>query len=218
MRLQNLVFGLPLLALLGGAPSLALAGKAASTTAEAPLPKIEPTGIAEFDSVFMKAKGIHDTLDTQTAAFDDARKGVNKAAGIAEDQPLDTAIAALKTAANGKITLNTSGATPRVKPAAGAPDDVQKSCDAINRLLDAGEQTLGVVKDLEPQAKEVAAAAAGFPAQLLTMKMDVSKLLDAKKKVGNDTKATAATPDRVKRLGDAATGAFTAVKNAFTEG
>jgi hypothetical protein len=212
MRLKQLAVGLSLLALLG-TPAFAKPKE----SKEPPLPKIVATGISEFDSVFMEAKGIHETIDNENTALKEARKGVNKAAGVAEDEPLNTALAAIKTAANGNISLDTSGDTPRVKATDGAPDDVQASCTAINKLLDAGEKSLGVGKTLEPQAKALGDTASEFPGKLADMGLDAGTLISASPKVATDVKATASTSDRVSRLIKTCEGIFTDVKAAFAE-
>lgn len=215
MRLVRFLLPVALLAVVAGAPSLALAGKKAASSDEEKLPVIVATGIGEFDSVFLRAKDIHTTIDTQTTALKDAKKGVNKAAGVAEDEPLGTGLNALKSAANGQLSLDNSGSTPRVKAKSGAPNDVENSATAINKLADAAEGTLGVVKQLGPEAKQLATACVDFPAKLL--KMEPSLVLQNSKKVGDDTKATAATPERIDRLGKAATEVFDSLKATFTE-
>ena len=200
MRILRFLLPVALLAVVAGAPTLALAGKTA-TAEEEKLPVIVATGISDFDSVFLRAKDIHTTIDTQTTALKDAKKGVNKAAGVAEDAPLGTGLDALKAAANGNLSLDNSGPTPRVKAKAASPANVEDAATAINKLADAAEKTVGVVKDLGPQGKELATACAAFPAKLLTMEPSV--ILAKKKLVGDDTKATAATPERIDQIGRA---------------
>ena len=70
MRFARLLLGLSLLAFAAVEAPAAFAKKAADTSsasATSSLPKIEMTGIAEFDAVFTKAKTIQDTLDTTQA-------------------------------------------------------------------------------------------------------------------------------------------------------
>ncbi|MFN7146090.1 MAG: hypothetical protein ACK4YP_20125, partial [Myxococcota bacterium] len=144
MRLSHVLVSLPLVALLAGVPT-ADAGpkntKGASTKQDT-LPKIEATGIAEFDDVFLKAKAIHDTLDAEDTKLKEARKQVSVALGVAEDQPFKTALDDLKVKANGKIKVALKGKMPRLVPTEAVPENVQVGIDAVNKLLDVGEGTI----------------------------------------------------------------------------
>jgi hypothetical protein len=216
MRSFRVLFALPLLALLTHAPAVDAKPKGDAKADEEPkLPTIVPTGVAEFDPTFMAAKDIHTKIDTQNTALKDAKKGVNKAANVAEDASLDTALTALKTAANGKLELDNSGPTPRVKAANGAPDDVKNAATAINKLMDAGEATAGVAKDLAPAAAELAEKAAAFPEK--AKNLDPQTLLTASAKITADVKATVATKDRVERLAKSAEEVIAAVSKAFAQ-
>lgn len=195
-------------------PSLAEAGKKeAAAPAEAKLPVIEATGISEFDSVFMRAKDIHTTIDTQTAALNDAKKGVNAAAKVADNEPLDSAMNAIKAAAAGNLDLDNGGPTPRVKAKEGAAPEVKSAANAVNKLADAAEGTLGVIKDLIPEARNLATACIEFPAKLL--KMEPSVIMTNNKKVTGNVKTTAATTERLELLQKAADEVFTALKAVF---
>ncbi|MFZ5481283.1 MAG: hypothetical protein ACOZNI_31275 [Myxococcota bacterium] len=208
------IAGLSLLALaLAHAPD-ALAGK---KDAPAELPKIEATGIAEFDSVFMKAKAIHDSLDTEDKNLKEARAAIATALGVAEDAPLATALEDLKKKANGKIKVALKGATPRLEPSEAVPENVQKGIEAVNKLLDASEHAVATGKELVPQAKELATAVAGFPAKVPGLVSDPMEVPKKSKIVGQDVKATQATPDRIDRLVKTCEGTFNDVKAAFPQ-
>ncbi|MDP2312594.1 MAG: hypothetical protein Q8P41_06780 [Pseudomonadota bacterium] len=219
MRSLRLLLVLPLLTMLGGVPTADAAPKASkgASAKETPLPKIEATGIAEFDSVFMKAKTIHDTLDVEDTNLKEARKQVALALGVAEDAPLKTAFDDLKTKANGKLKVALKGKMPRLEATDAVPENVQAGIDAVNKLLDVSEHMIDAGVELVPQAKELATACAGFPAKLTTMGLDPMKLMESSKKVGNNVKATGATPDRVDRLVKTSEGVFTDVKGSFGE-
>jgi predicted HAD superfamily Cof-like phosphohydrolase len=219
MRSLRLLFALPLLTLLGGLPTADAAPKAPKGTSakEAPLPKIEATGIAEFDAVFMKAKTIHDTLDAEDKQLVEARKQVSIALGVAEDQPLKTAFDELKKRANGKLKVALKGKMPRLEATDAIPENVQTGIDAVNKLLDAGEHAIDTGTQLVPEAKALADACVAFPGQLAGMGLDPMKLMESSKKVGNNVKATGATPDRVDRLVKTSEGVFTDVKSTFGE-
>jgi len=217
MRSLRLLLALPLFALLAHSPAVEAKPNADAASEEPKLPEIVATGIAEFDAVFMQAKDIHQTIDTGNTELEDARKGVNKAAGVAEHASLDTGMAAIKAAANGKLKLDKRGAAPRVKAAAGAPQTTRDAAAAINKLLDSADHALAVAKVLGPQAKDLASTAAEFPGKLGSMGLHPMALAQASKKVGQDLKATAAAPDRVDRLAKSADEVFTALTNAFTK-
>ncbi len=218
MQLWKYLLLLPLFTVLAGVPAAEAGPKATKgAAAKDELPKIEPTGISEFDSVFMKAKAIHDTLDTEDAKLKEARKALATTLGIAEDAPVKTALDDLKGKANGKIKAVMNGKTPRLQPSEAVPDNVQAGIDAVNKLLDASEQMIDKGAELYPQSKELAAAAAAFPAKLTTMGLDPMKLMEASKKVGNNVKATGATPERVDRMVKTSEGVFTDVKGTFAE-
>ena len=208
--MRSFLFALPMLALL-----MHTAEAKPKGDEEPKLPTIVATGVAEFDPTFMAAKDIHTKIDAQNAALKDAKKGVNKAANVADDASLDMALTAVKTAANGKIKLDNSGATPRVKAADGAPDDVKNAAAAINKLMDAGEASVGVAKDLGPAAIELGEKAGAIPDK--AKNLDAQTLLTASTKIAGDVKATLATKDRVERLAKSAEEVISAVSKAFAE-
>ncbi|MDP2309515.1 MAG: hypothetical protein Q8P18_26065 [Pseudomonadota bacterium] len=219
MRIFRLLLVLPLLGLLGGVPTADAAPKATKGAAakEAPLPKIEATGISEFDSVFMKAKTIHETLDVQDKQFVDARAQVAIALGVAADAPLKTAFDDLKAKANGKLKVALKGKMPRLEATDAVPENVQTGIDAVNKLLDAGESMIDTGVQLVPEAQALAEACADFPSRLTTMGLDPMKLIESTKKVANNVKATGATPARVDRLVKTSEGVFLDAKAAFGE-
>lgn len=219
MRNVRFLLALPLLALLGGLPEADAAPKTkgAAAAKEEKLPKIEPTGISEFDSVFMKAKTIHETLDANDTKLKEGRKQLAIALGVAEDAPLKTAFDDLKVKANGKIKLAMKGKMPRLAASEAMPDNVQKGIDAVNGLLDTSEAVMDETMGLKPEAEALAAACVDFPAKLGSMGLDPMKLAQATGKVSNNVKATGATPDRVERVGKSAEGVFVDVKGTFTE-
>ena len=154
----------PALAGLSLAAPVALAGEKAPAAEEKALPKIEKSGIAEFDTVFMKARAIHDTLDAEDKTLTGARTNVNSVLGVATDAPLATAFADLKTKANGKLKIALKGTVPRLEASDALPDNAQKGLDAANSLVDAAVHAIASGKELEPEAKALAAAVVEFPA------------------------------------------------------
>lgn len=219
MRLAHVLLSLPLLTLLAGVPAAEAGPKSTKGAAakEETLPKIEATGIAEFDDVFMKAKAIHDTLDAEDANLKEARKQVALALGVAEDAPLKTALEDLKTKANGKLKVAFKGTMPRLEASEAVPENVQAALDAVNKLIDAGGHTVASATELVPQAAALVAACADFPSQLSSMNLEPMKLIEATKKVTGNVKTTGATPDRIDRLVKTSEGVFLDVKGTFAE-
>jgi hypothetical protein len=219
MRFLRLLLVLPFLGALGGVPTADAAPAKATKGAakETPLPKIEATGIPEFDAVFMKAKTIHETLDTEDKHLVEARAQVAVALGVAADQPLKVAFDELKKRANGKLKVALKGKMPRLEATDAIPENVQTGIDAVNKLLDASEHMIDTGVQLVPEAKALADACVAFPGQLTTMGLDPMKLMESTKKVTNNVKATGATPDRVDRLVKTSEGVFLDAKATFGE-
>lgn len=211
--LASLSVGLSLVAV----PVVAHAAPKGKAAAEPKLPKIEATGISEFDGVFMEAKAIHDVLDVEDTKLKEARKQLAIALGVAEDQPLKTAFDELLKKANGKIKTALKGKMPRLEASEAVPENVQTGIDSVNKLLDASESMIDHGVELGPKAKSLADACVAFPERLTNMGLDPMKLASASGKVLNNVKATGATPDRVDRLVKTSEGTFTDVKGTFGE-
>lgn len=205
----SLVLSLAALALSGTAHA-----KKATADGSKTYPTIEMTNIAEFDSVFSKAKDIHTTIDNQTATLKTAHDNVNTVLGVAADAPLSDAMKAAVAAAAGKLSLQ-AGGVPHLKAADDASDTVKKDADAINGLVDAGVSTKDTVAKLIPEVGQLIDACKDFPAKVPSLVTDPMALVKATKLVANDVKAVTTTPDRLKALGDAATAVFNDVKAAF---
>src|SRR5688500_15212359 len=163
----------------------------------------------------MKAKAIHETLDAEDKKLKDARAQLATTLGIATDAPVKNALADLKTKADGKISVELDGKTPRLKPSEAVPENVQKGIDAANKLLDVSEAAWSKGKELAPEAQRLAEAASGFPAKLPDLVKDPMELAKKSKVVGTDVKVTSATPDRVDRLVKTTEGTFADVKGTF---
>lgn len=215
MRKLTVAIGFSLLSLaLLSAPE-AFAGKKDKGAAADELPKIEATGIAQFDDVFMKAKTIHETLDAQDTNLKTARASINTALGVATDAPLATALADLKTKAAGKVKVAMNGTTPKLEPADGLPDNAKAGLDATNVLVDAAAAAVKAGKDLVPQVQQLVAATQAFPGQvpsLITNPLEAAKAL---KVVTADVKAVAGTPARIDRLVQTCEQVFTDLKTTF---
>lgn len=221
MRFFRTLLVLPLLTLLVGVPTADAAKPPKETKGasakEPALPKIEATGISEFDSVFMKAKAIHTTLDAEDAALKGTRKDLAVVLGIAEDAPIKTALDDLKVKANGKIKVVLQGAAPRLEPSEAVPENVQAGIDAVNKLVDAGAHAVSTAVELRPEAEALAGACADFPERLTSMNLDPMKLIESTKKVTGNVKVTTATPARIDRLVKTSEGVFLDVTTTFAQ-
>jgi hypothetical protein len=215
MRRLALFVGLSLVTLSLAHPPEALAAPKKEQKEEKALPQIVETGIAEFDSVFMKAKAIHDTLDGEDKKLKEAREQISIALGVATDAPLKTALADLNTKAGGKLKVALEGGTPKLQASEAVPENVQKAMDAVNKLIDVSAGAASKGKELYPQAQELAKAAADFPGKLPNLVSDPMELAKKTKVVTTDVKVTAATPERVDRLVKSVDGTFADVKGAF---
>ncbi len=171
---------------------------------EPALPKIEKTGINEFDGVFMDARAIHDDLDAQEADLKRAREAVATALGVAIDAPLATALQDFAKKAPGALKLAMDGASPKIVAAEGAPENVQKAGAALQDLVTVAQRSVSRCAELVPQVQELATKTAGFPAQLPTVVKDPAAVMKATGPVTNNVKAVKATPDRVTKVSTAA--------------
>jgi hypothetical protein len=219
MRILRVVSALGVLAL-ASLPLIsadAWAGKAAAPAAgeEKELPKIEMTGISQFDSVFSRAKTIQDTLDTSHGDLQKSRENVKGTLGIATDAPLATAFADLKTKAQGKVKVAMKGNRPALEATDAVPDNVKAGIDATNQLLDQAEKTAMTAKGLVPEATELIAATADFPSQIPGLAKDPMAAAKATKTVAANLKTIKGTPERISRMVTDVESIYSDVKAAF---
>ena len=76
------------------------------------LPAINETGITAFDSVFMQAKEIHDTLDAVQQRIFDAEDRVAGAIGLPSGTPIRLSMWELKQIAGGPLNVEMKGGKP----------------------------------------------------------------------------------------------------------
>jgi hypothetical protein len=208
MRVSHFLAVLSLVAL----PTVALAGKARETD---DLPTIVMTGIAEFDGVFGKAKGIQDKLTTEKASLKKAREDVNTALEVATDSPLETALAELVKKADHKIGVALEGRMPKLNAKDAVPDNVQKGIDAVNGLVVAADGTITTATGLKTDAVGLADEARAFPGKLPSLVKNPLEVASKGKVLGDDVKATGALPDRLQLVIDEATKILADVQAAF---
>lgn len=170
------------------------------------IPEIKKTGISEFDPTFMKAKAIHDDLDTVHGSLKSANQNLAATLALPKETKLSDSLAELKKRAGNKVeTVLEDGRWPKLQATDALPSDVAAGVEAVNSLVDSlknSEQTLVGMPDA---ARAVLASAEKFPSQLgldLLTKNDLSagELPSVAKKLKNNLKAIKATPERVERV------------------
>ncbi|MEQ1503662.1 MAG: hypothetical protein ABMB14_15595 [Myxococcota bacterium] len=207
-----------LLLLALSAPALA-AGGASDAMADLQaqdIPVITETGITAFDSVLMKAKAIHDTLDAIQGRVIGAQDRIALAVGLTEGTPIRMTMWELKQRAGGPIEVQMRDSKPYLTVGGTGSQEVQAMIDAANKgALDLA----GIpneVKELVPQVQALVAACQAFPGQLnpqLIQEAGMSPLQLPKvaKTLANDVKAVVATPKRIESLVSAAQDLITGI-------
>lgn len=201
----------------------ALAGgkKGGDAGAAAELPKIEATGVAEFDPTFMKAKAIHDSLDQLEGNLKADNTALASTLGLPAETSLADALAELKNKAEGKLEVAIEdGKLPRVRPKDAITEDAQKGVDAVNKLVDDLGKTLDATTAMPAEVTALGAEAKGFPAQLgpdilSKNNLAVTDLPKVTKKVNGNIAAINKTPERIAKVGSQATSMLDQVKGAF---
>lgn len=218
MRLSRFLLGLTLVTATVAMTDDAFAKKkddSAATATTPDLPVIEMTNIAEFDSVFSKAKTIQDSLTSAKTELSTARSNLNTALGAATDAPLKTALADLNTKAGGALSVAMEGARPKLTAKDAVPANVQTGIDAANGLFSAGEKTVTTAKAMVPQVQELVAACAAFPGQVPSLVKDPMAAAKSLKVVNNNLKAIKGTPGYIDALVAEVDGIWTDVKATF---
>jgi len=206
MKSHGITLGLVFLAFSLIAPA-AMAGE----------PNIKDTGIPEFDEVFAKARDLQGAINTQKSDLASQRATLNKALGVAEDAPIETAMADLKTKVQGKVQLVMDGRIPRLKPDDTMPENLKVGVEATNKLSESSVQVSDNCKtDLVPRSEDLASKTAEFPAKVPTL---VKNPLEVGKKSGTvkkNAKIVSELPDRAKGLQAESEQTVNAVTAAFS--
>lgn len=201
MRLSRLLLGLCLVTSTVALSDVAFAAKKEAGASKAEeLPTIEMTGLSELDSVFSKAKAIHETLDTTHAELTTSREKMNVSLGIATDAPVKTALADLNTKAGGKLKVAMKGNAPSLAATDAVPDNVQAGIDATNEMFGQAEKTGMKAKELLPEAEALVGACADFPGKVPDLVSDPLALAKALKTVNANVKAVRMTPEHINRI------------------
>lgn len=169
------------------------------------LPQIAETGIAAFDSVFMKAKAIHDTLDAVQGRILGVQNRVAAALALPEGTPIRMTMWELKQRAGGPLEVQMQDGKPYLTVGGTGSDEVKAMIDAVNKgVADLAGIPTELAK-LPPQVQELVAACQGFPAQLnpaLLAQSGLSPMQLPKiaKQLATNVKAVVATPKRLETL------------------
>jgi hypothetical protein len=132
----------------------------------AELPQIAETGITAFDSVFMKVKAIHDTLDKVQGRIIGAQDKIAASIGLPAGTPIRMSLWELKQKAGGPIEVRMEGTKPVLTIGGAGSAEAKGMLDAVNVAV--GDLT-GIPQDLAQipgQLQELVAACQALPGQL----------------------------------------------------
>ena len=133
---------------------------------EAELPEIAETGITAFDSVFMKAKAIDDTLDKVQGRILGAQDNIAVAVGLPAGTPIRMTMWELKQKAGGPVTVEMVDGKPQLAVGGAGADQAKAMLDAVNSGAADLAKIPGDMAEIPKQVQELVAACQGFPAQL----------------------------------------------------
>lgn len=197
------------LLLLATASAPAFAGGASADALtelrEAELPQIAETGITAFDSVFMKAKAIHDTLDKVQGRILGAQDRIAVSIGLPEGTPIRMSLWELKQKAGGPIEVKMEGTKPVLTVGGAGAAEAQGMIDAVNAAVADLVKIPQDLAQLPGQVQELVAACQQFPAQLnpqllAEAGMNPLQLPKIAKQLGTNVKAVVGTPKRIENL------------------
>ncbi|MEQ1569176.1 MAG: hypothetical protein ABMA64_26305 [Myxococcota bacterium] len=172
---------------------------------EAELPVIAETGIAAFDSVFMKAKAIHDTLDSVQGRILGSQDKIAVSVGLTEGTPIRMTMWELKQKAGGPIAVEMRDGKPYLTLGGAGADEAKAMLEAVNLAATDLAAIPNDLAQLPPQVQELVAACQAFPGQLNPSLLTESglnplQLPKIAKTLANNIKAVGATPKRIENL------------------
>ena len=216
MNFRN-VLGVSFLALglFASAPVLAKKAKDAAASTEPAVVTIQLTGNAALDGTLQKALDIDTKIVNGTNNLMTARANVNTALGAATDAPLATALADMKSKAEGKLKFAMNGTTPTISAGDGMPDNVKAGLDAVNSLVAVGGTTVTELAGLGKDITALIDEAKALPGKIPSLGLDAKSLMGATKIVGADVKAIGGFPAKISALTEQVTGVFNDIKAAF---
>ncbi|MEZ4237276.1 MAG: hypothetical protein R3F59_14225 [Myxococcota bacterium] len=199
-------------------PALAGGGSADALAElrEQELPSIEDTGITAFDSVFSKARAIHDTLDQVQDRIFTAQDRIALAIGLEEGTPIRMSMWELKQRAGGPIEVQMRDGKPYLTVGGTGSNEVKAMLEAVNQAAGDLAQIPNDVAQLPPQVQELVGACQQFPSQLnpnllKEAGMNPLQLPKVAKTLGGNVKAVVATPKRLEGLVNASKDLLTGI-------
>ncbi|GEM_PF-3301637 len=181
---------------------------------------IEDCGVAEFDTVFNEARGIHDTLTDAQTKLAEANTGIATALGLDPGATLADALTNLKELGGDAISMTLDGTTPKLSATDAAPAEVTAAIEAVNTAVGNVLEVAASLATLPDQSKQVVESAKALPGQLNADILEsnglaAKDLLGVGKTVKNNVKAIGTTPDRVTSVTGELTAFVDTVKTTF---
>jgi hypothetical protein len=178
---------------------------------------IEMTNVASIDNVFTPVADIHQKLTDTQANIDSVTANIRTALGVADDAPLDTALADFRAQAGDALQFTMDGTKPNLSVSPEAPENIQAGVTALQGAFD----TLGTVITELPTLKDDAMAAVEA-AKGLDPKALMGEIKESGAKVGktiktlkNNGKSTTQTPDHITTTLESATGLMQTLTGPF---
>ena len=168
--------------------------------------EIAETGLASIDDVFSPVADIHTQLADTRTKLADIDTNIRTALGVAEDSPLETALADLKAQAGDALTFEMDGTTPKLSIADGAdvPENVTNGVTALQTAfgdLSTIITELPTLTDKVMEAKNNGQALVADPKALISQAKDSGmkgkEAMGALKTAKSNLKATGQTPDHI---------------------
>ena len=151
---------------LGFVPTDAWAAKSADSASAGDIPSIEATGITAFDSIFLKVKAIHDTLDSAEGRMTAAQDQIAAALGLPAGTALRMSMWELKQKAGGPVGVEMVGGKPKITLGGEGSAEAKAGVAAIDKAVLALALIPKDLAALPAQMQELVAACQQFPGQL----------------------------------------------------
>ncbi len=199
-------------------PTEAWAAKSADAAAE--IPNIEATGITAFDSIFMKVKAIHDTLDSAEGRITGAQDEIAAALGLPAGTPLRMSMWELKQKAGGPVGVDMAGGKPKLTIGGEGSAEAKAAVQAVDKAVISLVQVPKDLAALPAQMQELVAACQQFPGQLNPQLLAEAglkplELPKVAKTLGKNVKATVKTPGRIDALVQASKDMITGIPDGL---
>lgn len=176
--------------------------------------KIEMCGLASFDAVFTKVAAIDERLSSARKLLRDGRQDLNAALGLDKQTALPDALAALKDATAGELSVAVLRGAPKLSAAA-VPAELQEAIGAANRLASGLAMSMvelqGIPAEVAALTKETAAFPKRFKSEAKSAGLKPTEIPKMLKVVKKDVEITAALPTKAASVVDRAASALSAL-------